>query len=169
MAEESLALKWSDPPPPEALIPDAALWPWIIASILLLTLLTSAWLVLKRKKSSTPDPTATRNAAFSSASNALASITTHDAREAAIQASLILRNYLASAASDPALFETHEEFITRHDSLHALNEPTRRTATSAFSRLASLKYTPDSPESSSSEILSSARSLLVSLHQGFSP
>jgi len=37
-----------------------------------------------------------------------------------VLASLILREYLSSAAGDPALFETHEEFISRHDALQSL-------------------------------------------------
>ena len=56
-------------------------------------------------------------AAFAEACAAMAAISTADVRDAAVLSSLILRKYLATAAGDPALFETHEEFVARHDAL----------------------------------------------------
>ena len=88
---------------------------------------------------------------------------------AAVLASLTLRDYLATAADDPALFETHEEFIARHDSLAALTEKARAAAAAGFSRLAALKYAAEPPASTASLVIESARTLLDELHRGFTP
>jgi len=90
-------------------------------------------------------------------------------REAAVLASLALRDYLSRAADDPALFETHEEFIARRDSLAALHEKARAAAAAGFSRLASLKYAAEPPAATAPEVIESARTLLDELHRGFSP
>lgn len=88
-------------------------------------------------------------------------------RDAAVLASLALRGYLSRAADDPALFETHEEFIARRDSLAALNAPARDAAATGFAHLASLKYAAEPPASTAAEVIESARTLLDSLHRGF--
>lgn len=81
--------------------------------------------------------------------------------------SLILRKYLSAAANDPALFETHEEFISRHDSLQALKPEARAAAEAGFTRLASLKYAPEIQEDAPAQVIADSRALLETLHQGF--
>ena len=88
-------------------------------------------------------------------------------RDAAFLASLALRDYLATAAQDPALFETHEEFIARRDSLATLNSRAREAAANGFSSLAALKYAAEPPAATAAEVLESARTLLDQLHSGF--
>ena len=65
------------------------------------------------------------------------------------------------------MFETHEEFISRHDSLQALTAEARAAAEAAFTRLASLKYAEEIPDDDPAEVIADARKLLETLHQGF--
>jgi hypothetical protein len=97
----------------------------------------------------------------------LASINAPQSREAAVQCSLILRHYLSVAANDPALFETHEEFISRHDSLKALTELARAACEAGFARLASLKYSAGFPDINPPEVVTESQALLETLHHGF--
>jgi len=161
-------LQLLDPASPEALLPDASLWPWLTAAaavIAVLGLLTI--LVARRKPPPAASPRAMRNAAFAVADRALAATPTGDARDAALQASLIVRHYLAAAAGDPALYQTHEEFVAHHDALQAVTAATRAAAQAGFSRLAALKYAPDVPAAAPAEVLAEARELLETLHHGF--
>lgn len=64
-------------------------------------------------------------------------------RESAIRVSMILRRYLARSMNEPALYETHEEFIARHDSLKDLPNDLKCGVAALFSKLAALKYAPD--------------------------
>ena len=156
-----------EPSSPEALLPGIGLWPWwLAAGILLLSLLALAWFLHRRSRQK-PDPSTQRNTAYSEAMASFENITGADPRNAAIQSSLILRRYLSIAAGDPALFETHEEYLSRHDALQALAPEVRETAAAGFSRLAALKYSPELPEADPQEIVSGSKDLLQSLHQGF--
>ena len=89
----------------------------MIAVAVVLVFVVLAIFIFKKKRSAPFDPLAIRQAAHAEAVAALENITTGTARDAAIQSSLILRKYLSAAAGDPALFETHEETISRHEAL----------------------------------------------------
>lgn len=165
MEEKNQSLDLIAPVPPESLITDPEFpWAWILLALLLLT--GFIILIIKRKSSAT-DPLKLRNAAFNEASNELSQIQTDDVRTTAVQASLILRKYLSVVADDPALFETHEEFISRQDSLKKLSTQARAAAEAGFTRLASLKYSLDTPSINETEIIEDSRMILVTLHQGF--
>lgn len=166
MAAETTSFELKEPAPPDALVPSIGLWPWWVGGILLV-LLAIILLVVFRKRPALMDPAAARNAAFKEAMAALAGASAPSAREAAVQGSLILRRYLSAAAADPALFETHEEFVARRDSLNALTEPAREAAAGGFSRLASLKYAPEIPETDPAEVFADSQRLLETLHGGF--
>jgi hypothetical protein len=71
-----------------------------------------------------------------------------------------------SVAGDPSLFETHEEFLARHDGLLAFRSEARTAAQSGFSRLAALKYAPVTPSIAPTEVVADARTLLETLHHG---
>lgn len=161
-------LQLLDPASPEALLPDASLWPWLAAAAAVIAMLgLLAILVARRKPAPAATPRALRNAAFAEAVRALAATTTHDVRDAAVQASLILRQYLAAAAGDPALYQTHEEFVARHDALQAVTAATRAAAQDGFSRLAALKYAPEVAAVAPAVVLAESRALLETLHHGF--
>ncbi|MEI6176550.1 MAG: DUF4381 family protein [Verrucomicrobiota bacterium] len=158
-------------PSPESLLPDSGFsqW-WIVAGVALLVLIVAVVIMIARKrKSSAPSTQTLRNAARADAVTELSRITAADARDAAIQCSLILRRYLSIAAADPALFETHEEFVSRHDALQQLTAQSRLAAATGFTRLATMKYAPEIPaEPAAGKIISDSRSLLETLHHGFS-
>lgn len=166
MAETVTSFELKEPAPPDALVPSIGLWPWWVAGAAVVLLAIILMLVF-RKRTRPVDPAAARNAAFKDAMAALGGVAATRAREAAVQCSLILRRYLSTAAGDPALFETHEEFVARRDSLQALKEPAREAAATGFSRLAALKYAPEIPDADPNEVLSDSRKLLETLHGGF--
>jgi hypothetical protein len=164
-------LELLEAPSPESLLPDSGFsqW-WIVAGVALLVLIMVVVIVIARKRRSpAPSTQSLRHAARADAVAELSRIITTDARDAAIQCSLILRRYLSIAAGDPALFETHEEFVSRHDALQQLTAETRLVAATGFSRLATMKYAPEIPaEPTAERIISGSRSLLETLHHGFS-
>lgn len=163
-------LELMEPASPEALVPTYELWPGLTAAaiaVILLLLLLLLWLLLKKRKPASTNLLALRKAAFNEARSDLENITPTSSRETAVLTSLILRKYLSTAANDPALFETHEEFISRHDSLQALTPETRSAVESGFTRLASLKYAPEIPAADPADVIADARKLLETLHQGF--
>lgn len=156
-----------EPDTPETLMPDAgiSLW-WAVAGGSVLLGIIILWIVLKRR-SVANHPLTLRNAAHAEAASSLSNLTVADVRGAAIQCSLILRRYLSVATGDPALFETHEEFISRNDALQNLSASARSSAESGFIRLAGLKYAPDLPPAEVVDIITESRALLETLHHGF--
>lgn len=156
-----------EPASPESLLPDYALWPWLAAAAIAVLVMIAVIIFLLRKKTPAANPQAIRKAALAEAVRALAAATSADARDAAVQASLILRKYLATVANDPALYETHEEFLARHDSLKAVSPAARAAAQAGFSRMAALKYAPKPPAVAAEEVIAESRALLETLHQGF--
>lgn len=155
-----------EPASPESLVPDYGLWPWFAAAAAVLIVISALVWLLKSRKAK-PDSLSIRNTAFSEAETALASAITETARDAAVRASLILRKYLSAAARDPALFETHEEFIGRRDSLQELTADARAAAEAGFIRLAALKYAPETPDALPQDVIRDSRALLETLHRGF--
>jgi len=167
MKDASANFELLEPALPEALVPHSWIELWMILTVLALLLIAAAWLILRKKMTGPLNPLLLRNAAYQSANAAFSELNPQDARDAAVQCSLVLRRYLSAAASDPALFETHEEFISRHDALKALTEATRKSSECGFARLASLKYAADIPEVSSLEVMTESKALLETLHHGF--
>jgi LPXTG-motif cell wall-anchored protein len=155
-----------EPASPEALVPDYGLWPWYLAAGFA-ALVILALVFLSKKRKTTINPQSIRNAAFEEASAALSAMTTETPRDAAVRASLVLRRYLSAAARDPALFETHEEFVGRRESLKELNADARAAADAGFTRLAALKYAPEIPAAAPQEVIGDSRALLETLHRGF--
>lgn len=166
MTANSSSLHLRDTPAPEALLPSHGLWPWWLAAALAAAIIiTFSWFIIKRRNRA-PDSQAARNEAYHEASTALARVHSQDAREAAVHGSLILRRYLSLAAADPALFETHEEFISRHDALQPLSPAAREAANEGFTRLAALKYGPQAPATPAADVIAESRRLLETLHRG---
>jgi hypothetical protein len=155
------------PPSPDALVPDSPVEPWMVAVTALVVLGLVLWLIFRKKKSPVTLQREARHAAHAEAVSALDSIRPDGPRDAAVQCSLILRKYLSIAAGDPALFETHEETLSRHAAFASFNEDARRAASDGFTRLAALKYAPDIPEVLSNAVIHQSRSLLATLHHGF--
>lgn len=125
---------------------------WVFAfgaGIGLLALIIFLWCSRKSKKQ--PDQTA--KLAYQEAMNELSSLEINESKRVAIQVSLIIRRYLAKRLDEPALYETHEEFVSRHDALASFSEDTKLEVSDFFSRLAAMKYGPDDSETSGPETL----------------
>jgi uncharacterized protein (TIGR04145 family) len=168
MEDEPPNLHLHDLANPEALIPGASTWPWIAAAVALAMLVAAGVIVYRSKRrAAAADPAALRRAAWLEAGNALESVNAPSARAAAVQCSLILRRYLSTALGDPALFETHEEFIGRRDSLKLLTSDARQTCSQGFGWFATLKYAPEPPAEEPAGVIGEARRLLDALHHGF--
>ena len=155
-----------EPASPVEVIPDPGIrvgWAWVV--IVVLVVLVILW-VVGRKTPVGGGGVARRNAALAESKEALGRVVTKDARDAAVQCSLILRNYLSVTFDDPALYETHEEFVLRHDALQALAPELRADAVAGFSRLAALKYGPEISLADPLGVIEESRILLESLHRG---
>jgi hypothetical protein len=134
---------------------------------LLLALIAMAIFFLKKKKQSETAPSQLRELAFKEATAALDQIGHVPGRDAAIRSSLIVRKYLSAAAGDPALFETQEETISRHEALKDFSEEARAAAGRGFARLAALKYAAVPPDVEAINVTAESRDLLKTLHHGF--
>lgn len=168
MNETAGSFELLEPKSPEALAPDPWLETWMMfAAIGLLLLVIAATALLKHRKPPRFDARAARQAAHAMAVAQLQAVQRDSPRDAAVQASLILRNYLAVAAGDPALFETHEEYVSRHQALHAFSDEARAAAGDGFTRLAAMKYAAEIPDTPADEVIAFARRLLDTLHHGF--
>lgn len=167
MQEQTTTLELRDAGLPDGLIPTHSLvWWWAVGvAVVVAGIALVRW--LKRRKPAAPDAQKIRQQAWQDADKALAEISSSDPRGTAVQSSLVVRKYLSIAAQDPALFETHEEFIARHDSLGALTPAARVAASDGFARLAKLKYAPVPPEAEARAVLTESRELLRTLHHGF--
>lgn len=63
-------------------------------------------------------------------------------RECSLRVSMLLRSYLAGQVQDTALYETHEEFSHRMDSLANVPAACRDATSLLLDELAALKYAP---------------------------
>lgn len=152
----------------EALIPKAETpWLWIIIGVVLVTSLIF-WLICHRMKHA-KDPANIREAAFKDAIAALDAIPQNDPHSAALESSMILRKYLSITTEDPALFETHEEFVSRHDALQKISQAMRDEVAAIFSRLATIKYAPDAANANDEAIVGDSRQLLHALRATLAP
>jgi LPXTG-motif cell wall-anchored protein len=115
-------------------------WWFFVAAgvILLIGLLFFFW---KRRKP-VIDLQAEKKQAYANAKAELGNLSSEDSRYLAIETSIILRRYLARSMGEPALFETNEEFISRHNALADLPAELRDDIASFFSALALVKYAP---------------------------
>ncbi|MGL4398454.1 MAG: hypothetical protein ACRCXD_01175 [Luteolibacter sp.] len=167
MNENAGTFELQEPPSPEALVPDSPLETWMLVIPALLILILMAVFLLKKKKQPKTDPGVLRTRAFQEATAALDQIGHVPGRDAAIQSSLIVRKYLSTAAGDPALFETQEETISRHEALKDFSEEARAAAGRGFARLAALKYAAVPHDVEAVNITAESRDLLETLHHGF--
>ncbi|GAA5115878.1 hypothetical protein JIN84_19850 [Luteolibacter yonseiensis] len=166
MNEKSTSFELKEPTSPEALVPASWVEPWMVASFVLLLLAVLAFFTFKKKRPSVPDMSAANRAAHAEAVAALAGIGDVVPRVAAVQCSLILRRYLSVVAGDPALFETHEEYVSRHESLKRFTEDARNAAKPALARLAAIKYSPAVAGTDTPQVVAESQALLEILNQG---
>lgn len=84
-------------------------------------------------------------------------------RECSLQISLIVRHYLQGQVHDPALFETHEEFSQRLDSLSTVPRECQHDTRNLLEQLAALKYadTREQDATRAAALIGQARALLT--------
>lgn len=114
----------------------------------------------RRRSSQTTIPSA-----WTIAQSALSQYQAPSPQQAALHASLVLRNYLASTVNDSSIYETHEEFLTRSSALSCFNAELKSKIIQHFDALAHLKYAPLPEASSAESILENSRALLTQIHQ----
>ena len=120
---------------------DPQLW-WVLAAVAVIAALVLLVAILLRRKP-VVDASKEKREAYLGAKAALSGDEVTEPRESAIRVSMILRRYLARSMNEPALFETHEEFIARHDGLKDLPDALKSEVGDFFSKLAADKYAPD--------------------------
>lgn len=110
---------------------------WIIPVLIALVAIGVIWWIRRSKKAEGPAPTPLEKAlsALRTLEEQLPPI-----RECSLQVSLIVRQYLQGQVQDPALFETHEEFSQRLDSLATVPKECQYDTRYLLERLADLKY-----------------------------
>ncbi|MBR6576247.1 MAG: DUF4381 family protein [Akkermansia sp.] len=110
---------------------------WVSAVVIPLAVLAAWWWYRRSRKQAVTGPTPQQEA--------LAALAELDAqlppmRECALRLSLILRAYLAGQTQDPALYETHEEFSQRMDSLAHVPASCQYATRELLEHLAEFKY-----------------------------
>ena len=138
------------------------LW-WFFSGVILIFGILGCFLLI-RKKRVVHDPSRLRHEAYEQARAALAQVSAEDL-ESAIEVSFILRRYLSLSFEEPALFETHEELISRHDALSAFPDNLRREIGDFFAKLASCKYTLGDTSENFAEITVEGTALLERMHK----
>lgn len=109
----------------------------IIAIVVLLIIGLILWFLLRHRRRTAPPPSL-----LDMAEEALAALENSalTLRECSLRVSMILRTYLAGQTLDPALYETHEEFSQRMDSLSAVPAACREQTRELLETLAEYKY-----------------------------
>jgi hypothetical protein len=120
---------------------DPQLW-WVFAAVAVIAAIVLLVVLLLRSKP-VVDASQEKREAYLEAKAALSEDEVTEPGESAIRVSMILRRYLARSMNEPALFETHEEFIARHDGLKDLPDTLKSEVGDFFSKLAADKYAPD--------------------------
>lgn len=156
------------PIPADPLLPDPGLplWAWGLIGLATVAVIAAAlFFFLRRKPVGMVDSNRVRDEAYRRAVAELDSGTPGESmQQAATKVSIALRRYLAVVSGDPALFETHEEFVARHESLASYPEDLRKTTAEGFSHLARLKYGREA-SGDPVALYTAARQLLDRLHQ----
>ena len=141
--------------------PEIPWWIWILVALAAIGVAALLIGILRRPKHR---PLVDLSAARRKALAALEAIDpSNRAAEVATEISLLLRRFLADTLGDPALFETHEEFLSRQATLDGLPDDQRQQTRNHFATLARLKYGPDT-ETDTSSLLTEARNLLQNLN-----
>lgn len=161
MEEKAPSLELYDIPPVQDLLPRFWLpwWAWLTAALTLLAVFLLVRALRGRKKKEINSEEAYQRAMDS----------LEQAKDIphivalATAVSLILRRYLAVALADSSLFETHEEFLARHQALETVPDELRRSLTDYFSTLCRYKYAPTATSVDGSLLVPQATSLLQQL------
>ena len=160
-----------DPVTPEGYLSPEGLgsleWTLIVAGVILLAGLIAWWIVMRKKPAAQP-PTAAEKALAE-----IADLETYkpSLKECALRLSLILRQYISGNTDDPALYETHQEFNLRVDSLSSLPDTLQNYTRQLLDYMAALKYEADPPqdEAIARQIINDTRKLIGDIEQATAP
>jgi len=143
-------------PEPSALI-------WILLLLCIAAVTALVWPLLRRKKGTAKgdDNKQFFIAAKKQIEELKPQTSTLTVGEVATTLSLIIRDYITKVTKDPTLFETHEEFAYRNDSLECFPEKARELTKTFFDQLAISKYGPSRNQVSVSENLCDEASKLL--------
>ena len=110
---------------------------WVSAIVIPLAALAAWWYYRRRRTATAPGITPLQEALASlqELENELPAM-----RECALRLSMVLRSYLAGQTQDPALYETHEEFSQRMDSLENVPQSCQCETRDLLEQLAEYKY-----------------------------
>jgi len=163
MEESSPSLELRDIPDVAPLLPHAW-WPWWVWLSIAGTLLLLWWLI-RHLRQRQPSQASLRLKAYEEAMQTLeAAKSLADPVSRSTALSLALRRYLAVAFSDPALYETHEELLARHEAFGALPDTLRHALAEHFSTLCRYKYAPCEEVVDLSLLIPQATTLLQQIH-----
>lgn len=111
----------------------------IVVACIIILLVTSLLILRKPKATLIPEsPAETALRKLNALKNSIITL-----REASIETSLYLREFLTGKANDPALFETQQEFNLRDSSLDSIPAQFRDDTRELLDKLARLKYAPE--------------------------
>lgn len=129
---------------PGSFIPEASTpwWVWLAVALGVILLAVIVYLFYKFRKTDDTPKTPSIQEARDEINALRAEAENMEPHEAATELSLIIRRYLAGAFSDPALFETNEEFTLRQQALTKLHPESRQLVTQHLSELSQMKYSP---------------------------
>lgn len=138
-------------------------WTWVAAAVAFLALV----LLVRSLRSRHPKAADTRRLREAARHAAVSELDSVDRSQApaplGTAVSLALRRYLAAASGDPALFETHEEFLARGEVPAGLPPEVRHDLARIFATLARMKYASDAP-APAADIVEPARRLIDRIH-----
>jgi hypothetical protein len=134
---------------------------WLILGFVLIAFLVLAITLWRRKAATPPDIAGVYEESRKQLEALRGVINDHPLAHIATEASFAVRRYLAAYLSEPALFETHEEFILRKNSLARLPTGSRDRLNPLLEQLATLKYSPSQsdPESADTVLMKSLNTL----------
>lgn len=155
MADSSSTLHdIADPTPhlPGVMLP---FWVWIAATVVVLAgVLALLIILLRRPRRPTKPPLDDVYEMSRDQLDALrGELDSLPIAEVATRASLAVRFYLAACLEEPALYETHEEFLLRDDALDKLPAGARGRLNPLLEHLAELKYGPSGEDPNASRAL----------------
>jgi len=159
-------LRLVEPAQSADLIPTTLGWEaWcIIVTLGILALLLILLLWWKLSKRGRPESINQAALAYNGALAKLAICPSQQLTATATECSIILRRYLADLTDDPAIYETHEEWVSRHHSIEAFCQQHRDRIHSFFSELAVWKYSPSDHGDDPATIIERSRDLLKTIH-----
>jgi len=143
-------------------------WPWWLWAMIAISAAMVVFVIIRLIMDKSAVTAARRpvdySGAYQRAIEEIEQSTSLPAQEAATRISGAIRLYLATVCSDPSLFETHEEFLSRHEALQNFPEEVRERVSTVLCQLASMKYAQPRRENAPT-MGQQSRAVIEQLHQ----